>query len=76
MAKIGGNLVKKGLDKLSNQAKGKLGETITKIKYGAQGYVRNSESLMQVLLFFIEFQARKNPRNTIIPIIKDHKNIN
>ena len=27
---------------MSNQAKGKLGETITTIKYGAQGYARKS----------------------------------
>ena len=33
-----GNLAKKGLDKLSNKAKGNLGETVTRIKYGVKGY--------------------------------------
>ena len=37
--KLGGDLVKKGLDKLSNQTKGAIGEAVTKIKYGAKGYV-------------------------------------
>ncbi len=47
IGKLGGNLAKKGLDKLSNQAKGRLGETITKIKYGAKGYVSEGEATVR-----------------------------
>ena len=36
--KIVGNAVSNGTNNLSNSAKGKLGEAVTEIKYGAQGY--------------------------------------
>jgi RHS repeat-associated protein len=36
--KLVGNTVSGGTNNLSNSAKGKLGEAITEIKYGAQGY--------------------------------------
>ena len=36
--KVIGNLVKGAADDLSNAAKGKLGEAVTEIKYGTQGY--------------------------------------
>ena len=36
--KLVGNAVSSGTNNLSNSAKGKLGEAVTKIKYGAQGY--------------------------------------
>ena len=38
LGKVAGKYVEKGLNKLSNQAKGKLGETVTRIKYLAKGY--------------------------------------
>ena len=37
--KIVGNAVSGAVDDLSNAAKGKLGETLTRVKYGAKGYV-------------------------------------
>jgi RHS repeat-associated protein len=36
--KLVGNAVSSGTNNLSNSAKGKLGEVVTEIKYGAQGY--------------------------------------
>ncbi len=36
--RVVGNAVKGSLDNLSNTAKGKLGEAVTQVKYGAQGY--------------------------------------
>ncbi|MBX2925915.1 MAG: RHS repeat-associated core domain-containing protein [Chitinophagaceae bacterium] len=36
--KMVGNAVNNGTNNLSNSAKGKLGEAVTEIKYGAQGY--------------------------------------
>ena len=36
--KLVGNAVSRGTNNLSNSAKGKLGEAVTEIKYGAQGY--------------------------------------
>ncbi len=36
--KLVGNAVSNGTNNLSNSAKGKLGEAVTEIKYGAQGY--------------------------------------
>ncbi len=36
--KMVGNAVSNGTNNLSNSAKGKLGEAVTEIKYGAQGY--------------------------------------
>ena len=39
-----GQVVKSSLDKLPNSVKGKIGETVTKIKYGAQGYKRSGEA--------------------------------
>jgi len=35
-----GNAVKNSTNSLSNQAKGKLGESVTKIKYNVRGYIR------------------------------------
>lgn len=39
-----GQVVKSSLDKLPNSVKGKIGETVTKIKYGAKGYKRSGEA--------------------------------
>ncbi|WP_316812880.1 DUF6443 domain-containing protein [Pedobacter heparinus] len=44
--KAAGALVENGLNKLSNQAKGALGEAVTKAKYGASGYVSNGEAVV------------------------------
>ncbi|MGG7666988.1 RHS repeat domain-containing protein [Dyadobacter sp. BHUBP1] len=45
--KVLGGVVKSGLDKLSNTAKGKLGETITQLKYGAKGYVSQGKAVVE-----------------------------
>lgn len=46
LGKGAGALAKKGLDKLSNQAKGALGEMVTKIKYAAKGYLSEGEAVV------------------------------
>ncbi|HLZ85591.1 MAG TPA: hypothetical protein VKQ52_00070, partial [Puia sp.] len=40
-------VAKGAVDKLSNQAKGKLGETLTQLKYAAKGYVRKGNAVVQ-----------------------------
>lgn len=47
VGKAAGVVVKKGLDKLSNQAKGAIGEAATKMKYGVKGYVSQGEAVVQ-----------------------------
>lgn len=39
-----GKVVKAGMDKLSNAAKGKIGETATTVKYAAKGYIREGRA--------------------------------
>lgn len=45
--KVVGNLVKGTTDKLSNSAKGKLGEKITEMKYAAKGYKSNGKAVVR-----------------------------
>lgn len=45
--KVVGNAVSGAVDDLSNAAKGKLGETLTTIKYGAQGYKDGGKAVVK-----------------------------
>lgn len=45
--KVIGNLTKKAADNLSNSAKGKLGETVTEVKYGFLGYRSQSKAIVE-----------------------------
>ena len=38
LSKVGGKFVEKGLNKASNSTKGKVGETVSKVKYAIKGY--------------------------------------
>ncbi|MEO6732331.1 MAG: RHS repeat-associated core domain-containing protein, partial [Ferruginibacter sp.] len=45
--KVVGNVVKGAVNNLSNAAKGKLGEAVTQIKYGAQGYKSTGKAVVE-----------------------------
>ena len=45
--KLVGNAVSSGTNNLSNSAKGKLGEAVTEIEYGAQGYKSSGKAIVE-----------------------------
>ena len=47
VGKVVGNAVSGAVDDLSNAAKGKLGETLTTVKYGAQGYKDGGKAVVE-----------------------------
>ena len=60
-----GNAVKGAADDLSNVAKGKLGETVTEIKYAAQGYKSQGKAVVKT--------GKKTPTGRDQKAIYDHK---
>jgi len=45
--KLVGNAVSSGTNKLSNSAKGKLGEAVTEVRYAAQGYKSSGKAIVE-----------------------------
>ncbi len=45
--KVVGDAVKKGVDKLSNAVKGKIGEKVTEVKFALKGYVSQGKAIVE-----------------------------
>lgn len=67
--KVVGNIVKGATDNLSNASKGKLGEAITEIKYGMQGYKSTGKAIVET--------GKKTPGKNLEEVAKyDHAMVN